>query len=119
MGTVLLTCAFLITLLLSACHYQWLQNQSSGWRRAGFASGLAAVASPTILAGIWPSAHAFLALPALPALVVFVVGIFSPGIASRAWVRVYGLVAVVLASLAWCLQLCWWLFIADHVFGAT
>ena len=83
MGTILVGCAFLLTLFLSACHYQWLQDESSTWRRAGFGSGFVAVVSLAVLAGVWPSAHTFLALPALPALVVFVGGVFSPGIASR------------------------------------
>ena len=96
-----------LALLCSVCHVVLLRGLSASSRRAGFGLGLVALASLLGLAAIWPSIHTLLALPALPAILVFGAGLLAPGLAGRAWVRWYGLAAVSLAALAWAVQLVW------------
>ena len=104
---LLIGAIFLLTLFCSVFHVVLVREPSPAGRRAGFGLGLVALASLLGLAAIWPSIHTLLALPALPAILVFGAGLLAPGLAGRAWVRWYGLAAVSLAALAWGVQLVW------------
>lgn len=66
------------------------------------------VTGSTVLLGIVPSYYTIIAIPLIPAALVFGVLVFRPQLIQKwHWLRVYLKISVIISGLAWTVQLLW------------
>jgi hypothetical protein len=78
------------------------------WQRLASVAGLIVTLALVGLGAVWPSLFSFFALVALPATVIFLVGIFRPAIiTNRPRLRLYLWVCVALSIVSWIVEIAW------------
>lgn len=78
------------------------------WPRLESVAGLILTLALVGLGAVWPSLFSLFALVALPATVIFLVGIFRPAIIThRPRVRLYLWLCVALSIVSWIVEIAW------------
>ncbi len=84
------------------------ERNATLWPRLVFVAGLVVTLALVGLGAVWPSLFSLFALVALPATIIFLVGIFRPAmITDRPKLRVYLWLCVALSIVSWIVEIAW------------